>query len=845
MKARDLRSMSSEERNALWYAMKYDTSLFAKIMMDHIVDKIPAFHKDLYSMMDEMTARQYKWGCGVVFRGGAKAQSLDSKVLTPNGWTTIGDLSVGDLVIGSDGNAQKVIELHPIQNMDLYRLSLRSGETTLCNLDHKWEVMRISGGAGFYKDKKIILSTRELINFPYKKLRNDKRYNKDYSECYYAIKRVAPINFNEKDLPIDPYTLGVWLGDGHSASARITTADPEIFDYIPYRSAKKTGKYLYQIYNDLHKILRINNLLNNKHIPEEYFTSSIQQREALLQGLIDTDGTVSKRGNQISFSATPSLFIDQVATLVRSLGGSASKSIQKTRASKDSEYKVSYKLFIRLPEQIFPAKLKRKAERFKGNTKTYSAITDISFSHRGLGRCISVENEDGLYVTNDYMLTHNSTISKGIKGVHDIVYAHEPVSCWISESKDQAGDDLEGVKDEILYNEGLQELYGVGEGSTWSQYDTEFSNGTFITCKGYTSRIRGIKHKNQRPTKFLLDDFESEHNISSKNQREKVAHWINRTVTRAGEPNTIFQFFGTIVHTDAWLAKAKEYSFFNGNEGRYIQYPVEKDGIATWAARYSMSDINKAVEVAKAQGDLAGLLQEWWHIPASSSEVLFNGDNVKGLAAVWQRYEHISFLVKDGRKIPINVFTGVDPASRTKKNNDDTIIMTIGIMPNKTVVILDIVAEKLSPANQIPAVMKVTDRFRPKIVTIETQSYQLALADWLREKMVDKRCLPFPIKEFTSSKSKNDKYLVGLEPLINNNNVFYLEGCPNIDLLKKQLDAFNVERDHDDTIDGLFLSYLNSYAPPKYDVDKYIHEIKLRSKDKSDGHRKKKSWMAL
>ena len=436
-----------------------------------------------------------------------------------------------------------------------------------------------------------------------------------------------------------------------------------------------------------------------------------------------------------------------------------------------------------------------------------------------------------------------STISKSIKGLHDIVYGHEPVSCWISESQQQSADDLEGVKEEALGNEYIKRFYGIGRGNTWSANEAEFSNGAFIICKGYTSRIRGIKHKNIRPTKFLLDDFESEHNLASAKQRENVTKWINRAVTKAGTANTIFQFFGTIVHSDAWLAGAKDYSFFKAPSGKYLEYVIEKDGVPTWEAMYNMDYIKNEIQKSTEQGDLSGIMQEWYNIPAISGRASFNTENIKEMNATFQTYEHITYLQKDGKKIPLNVFTGVDPASRTGSKNDDTVIFTIGITPSKSVVILDIDARKMSPTDQIPAVFEANARYRPRLMTIETQGYQLALVSWLRDKMQSGNNLAFPIKEFSSNMSKNNKYLQGLSPLIDSGNVFYLSGCRNIDVLFRQLESYNFEeRDHDDTIDGFYLSYLNAYQPAQFNVDSFIHEFKL---NKSKGRKRKRSWMSL
>ena len=212
-----------------------------------------------------------------------------------------------------------------------------------------------------------------------------------------------------RDRPIDPYTLGSWLGDGDSRTGILTTADTETLEYIPYNSWKmSSGKYRYRI-EGLTKLLNKQGLLKDKHIPDEYLSSSISQRESLLQGLIDTDGSVHKTNSNLTYTTVSPKLRDGVCDLVRSLGGKVKVHDNYTKVSKEATtYHHSYLLNIWLPDEITPCRLTRKLNRRKFGQRLKSAIKAIEPVGVKKGRCITVENSNGIYLTNDYLVTHNS-----------------------------------------------------------------------------------------------------------------------------------------------------------------------------------------------------------------------------------------------------------------------------------------------------------------------------------------------------------------------------------------------------------------------------------------------------
>jgi hypothetical protein len=360
-------------------------------------------HYDFLNFLDSPDTKSHR--LGLLPRDHQKALRLDQKVLTPSGWVETGDIKVGDLVIGLDGLPQMVIGLYPVSKMELYKIRTRDGREVICNLEHLWTVQCPSNTGN-----KLVTKSLSDILTNWKSDRLDKRNGKSYTEYRYFLPTVKPIQFSNKDLPIDPYTLGAWLGDGDSRDSCFTTADPEILQYIPYPTVKYGAKYRYRI-TEINKSLKELNLHHNKHIPEQYLFGSIEQREALLQGLLDTDGSVHIDGKWVYFSqcVKREKLVNDVVSLVRSLGGSATKSLMNTKLN-GTDFP-SFSLTIKLPNSVNPFRLKRKADKFKGSTGTRSAIVSIEKVESCLGRCITVENSDGLFVTEDYTLTHNSRMA--------------------------------------------------------------------------------------------------------------------------------------------------------------------------------------------------------------------------------------------------------------------------------------------------------------------------------------------------------------------------------------------------------------------------------------------------
>jgi len=383
----------------------------------------------------------------VIFASPYKAIDINEKVLTINGFKKHGDLNVGDKIFGPDGKERNVLAKTPIfYNADCFKITFESGYSLSVSGDHLWKLKNDE-----------IKSTKELFE-NFEKNRLKKRWLK------YQISISEPIEFEEKELPIEPYYLGLWLGDGNCRNIGITCDNKDIDDIIvalkennhtvkilnyqfgssviycdmpPY---DKDGNQLYCLrgHNKINKLgckecrqqrklnkkfgtemepiiyqplqikLRENNLLQNKHIPEIYFNSSKEQRIKLLQGLLDSDGHCSFNDNRITFSNTNLELINGVFRLVCSLGF---KPTIKKYIHKNTLYKEYYHVSFRSDTKFPLFKIKRKLERcspIKDNIFhkiiNIESITPIPCS------CIEVDS-DGMYLIGEHLIpTHNSKI---------------------------------------------------------------------------------------------------------------------------------------------------------------------------------------------------------------------------------------------------------------------------------------------------------------------------------------------------------------------------------------------------------------------------------------------------
>jgi phosphate starvation-inducible protein PhoH and related proteins len=361
-----------------------------------------------------------------------RALKTDIPVLTPHGFQPIGSLAVGDLVIGSNGEPTPVLGVYPQGEKDMYRLTAQDGASVLCSGDHLWSVTtRDDRRRG--KPYRV-LETREMIG----------SLRANHYHRYELPMHSAPVCFPYQPVPMDPYALGLLLGDGClTGSTTPSTADVELAwelqRLLPGMQAHPKGGPDYSLRQGrspwrgtvvLEKPLAVAarqlGLLGTrstaKFVPQSYLYNSARVRLAVLQGLLDTDGgPVTQRGRtcRVQYTTVSPQLRDDVIFLVRSLGGVAYTRVRPALGEAPHLFDESliyhrhdaHIVDIRLPEGIEPFRLTRKREKYRaegGGGRPMRFVESIEPAGTAEAVCISVAAADSLYTTEDFLLTHNT-----------------------------------------------------------------------------------------------------------------------------------------------------------------------------------------------------------------------------------------------------------------------------------------------------------------------------------------------------------------------------------------------------------------------------------------------------
>lgn len=366
--------------------------------------------------------------------GVGKAVPNYTKIPTPSGWKAVGEIKVGDLLFDRLGNPTKVLSVFPQQEKkEIYRVYFKSGKVAECCDEHLWS----------YYSNKNDKNPNKLITATLRDIINDSRGLRGSDGQYrWSIPIAEPVKYPKKSYSIDPYVMGLILGDGSfrydlsNKSFAFSSADKELVQAIcnrqGYLTYKKSSKYNYSWNFELtnqesHKDVWVEDILSeypelwqlkseNKYIPQDFLLGSVEQRYDLLAGLLDTDGSIDKKG-RINFTTTSPLLRDNVIELCESLGLTCNYCVD-TREDKYTTGEC-YNLHIQAPKVVKPKlfKLKRKLDiaiAYANNGKREErrdrdSIIKIESTGKLVDMtCFYVDNDEHLFLMNNYICTHNT-----------------------------------------------------------------------------------------------------------------------------------------------------------------------------------------------------------------------------------------------------------------------------------------------------------------------------------------------------------------------------------------------------------------------------------------------------
>lgn len=389
------------------------------IKFESVVDKSP---KVINIYGGNLEAFKSKGRFVILVGGGGtgKMEWVENLIPTPSGWKKFGDLEIGDEIFSEKGSITKVLEIHPQGRKQLYKVEFNDGSFVEVGGEHLWTVWtEKQRDISLLKDKKGRTGNPKVLTTLQIKENIHKRF---------TIPITQAVQYPKKDLIIDPYVMGIIIGDGciRDTCLGITSADEFILNKVKSKlidnhslKQNKNSKYDFRIITNGSRnsyIKYFNRKIiksTDKFIPSEYLQSSIEDRIELLQGLMDSDGYIDKKGILLYTTVSEKLCND-FKELIQSLGGICkikTKIPKYTYKGEKKEGKLSYNIHVNLPNGIQACSLPRKIERLNLNNRKYlpmRKIISIEPTEIKEAMCIAVDNPNELYLTKDFIVTHNT-----------------------------------------------------------------------------------------------------------------------------------------------------------------------------------------------------------------------------------------------------------------------------------------------------------------------------------------------------------------------------------------------------------------------------------------------------
>lgn len=335
-----------------------------------------------------------------------KGVPLDTDILTINGFKKMIDIKVGDIIYDGNGNQTKVEHVSQIHHNPCVKIIFDNNSEIICDEEHRWNITEWKSKNNYHQKE---VTTKEIV----KQFMIGKTIN---------IQVAGSLNNDKIELPIDPYILGIWLGDGSKADGVVTKPNDDLWNEVSRRGYNFSHDYskscnrraqtrrLYGFRTELIKC----NLLNNKHIPDVYFNSSYEQRLDLLRGIMDTDGYFNKCRNRFVVNTTSEQFAKDICSLVSSLGWKCT--IINTTAyctnGKNKEKKKAYNATF-ITDGTSPFLIRNNIQyEFKHHQKLNSnflRVKSIGYIETVPTKCLTVDSDDHTYlITKNFIRTHNS-----------------------------------------------------------------------------------------------------------------------------------------------------------------------------------------------------------------------------------------------------------------------------------------------------------------------------------------------------------------------------------------------------------------------------------------------------
>lgn len=676
---------------------KIDFFFFSRWVMQRTLADHPFMIARCYDIQEKNKNTQDLWP-----RGHFKDLPQDLPMLTANrGWTTHGDLKVGDSVFAPNGKPVKVIGLSPkYTGNKCLKLTLQGKREIVCGETHLWRIIKkhrakrdSQGYRGTFREEEIVEANHLKVG-----------------DNIGAMEQ--PLVFPQKNLPIHPYLLGVWLGDRTSAQPNITCSfkDIEIIDKIKSlgyeikereKSDGRTGTFAFgngikgKAGSGIFPLFKKLGLYNNKHIPDIYKVASKEQRMELMCGLMDTDGYINTRGDA-SFSNINEKLIDDVYELASGLALQPRKTIVKTKVN--GEPYISFRVEFRGHNDRPVFSLKRKRERliFPQGHRNTRKIIKIEQVDSVPTSCITVEG--GLYLAGkDLIPTHNSTFITCDFTLWELIDNPNNTYAIFSVTGKDAKKHLRGIKAQLEANTLLKtawpERFYMNPQNESDRHSV--LDGVMVKRDQAIAQASVSAHSliDQMPTgdhwtHHIFDDLINEQVTNSPDLVEKAAdafrnsnnlgrydevdgEMVDITVRRViGTRYLDGDIYGDIMKSSRWTTRMYPAEVDeNGN--------FKRNGVPIFLSRQTLDD--KFAE----QGEMIYNAQMGQN-PIATSRLGFKEEWLTGA------------YYKVGEEPQGNTYLIIDPARKKKKRNDFTAMIVIRTDANRKYWLLDLIRDKLT-----------------------------------------------------------------------------------------------------------------------------------------------------
>lgn len=373
--------------------------------------------------------------------GLGKEEPYSALIATPDGWRNMGELQLGDALFGRDGGVYHVDGVYEKGVKDVYLFTFSDGATARCGLEHLWSVRDVNmrkRGQGWK-----LMTTEELLKKGLSwNLSPSRKASGRKPVLRWEIPMCEPVRYSTKHVYLHPYIIGALIGDGNLCNGRVVLSNPD-FDADVHHKVESLLPPMLKLVEDRCSNCPRYSLINSdsrhrnraleyierlgldvksdsKRIPEEYLFGDIEQRKELLRGLMDTDGSI--KGNRITYHSGNRQLCEDVVELVQSLGGQARIRIyDRTDEGKSLEYQVN------VVTKFNPFYTSRKAKEYRIKRGNYCSryIEKIDLVGREKSRCIHVTAPDHLYLTDNYVVTHNT-----LQAICSVVKAHKEAKTY-------------------------------------------------------------------------------------------------------------------------------------------------------------------------------------------------------------------------------------------------------------------------------------------------------------------------------------------------------------------------------------------------------------------------------